>query len=67
MSTASKELVNWPARFLIRNLITAARGLRSSPVTEQPAIRRLRQAGLPGRWRLRDACGLSRLNDVLTP
>ncbi len=36
VSTASKELVNWPARSLIRNLIVAARWPRS--------IRRLRAA-----------------------
>jgi len=36
-----------------------------SPATEQPGIRGLR-IGLPARqWRLRDACGLSRLNDFL--
>jgi hypothetical protein len=36
-----------------------------SPATEQPGIRGLRM-GLPARqWRLRDACGLSRLNDFL--
>jgi len=35
------------------------------PATEQPGIRGLR-TGLPARrWRLRDACGLSRLNDFL--
>ena len=35
------------------------------PATEQPGIRGLR-TGLPARqWRLRDACGLSRLNDLL--
>ena len=34
-------------------------------MTEQPGIRGLR-IGLPARqWRLRDACGLSRLNDLL--
>ena len=37
----------------------------SSPATERPGIRRLR-IGLPARQRrLRDACGLSRLNDFL--
>jgi hypothetical protein len=36
-----------------------------SPATEQPGIRGLR-IGLPARqWRLRDACGLTRLNDFL--
>ena len=36
-----------------------------SPATGQPGIRGLR-IGLPARqWRLRDACGLSRLNDFL--
>ena len=49
---------------------SAASGPRSgnlegprSPATEQPGIRGLR-TGLPApRWRLRNACGLSRLND----
>jgi hypothetical protein len=35
------------------------------PATEQPGIRALK-IGLPARqWRLRDTCGLSRLNDFL--
>lgn len=36
VNTASRELVNWPARSLIRNLTVAARWLRS--------IRKLRAA-----------------------
>jgi hypothetical protein len=40
-------------------------GRSCSPATEQPGIRRLR-IGLPARqWRLRDACRMSRLNDLL--
>jgi hypothetical protein len=47
------------------NADTAPVGLPHSPATEQPGIRRLR-IGLPARqWRLRDACGLSCLNDFL--
>ena len=38
-----------------------------NPATEQRGIRELR-IGLPARqWRLRDACGLSRLNDLPAP
>jgi hypothetical protein len=36
-----------------------------SPATEQPGIRRLRTGAPARRWRLRDACGLSRLNNLL--
>jgi hypothetical protein len=38
----------------------------SSPATEQPGIRGLRIGLATRQWRLRDACGLSRLNDFLT-
>jgi hypothetical protein len=37
----------------------------SAPATEQPGIRRLRISLPAQQWRLRDACGLSRLNDLL--
>ena len=36
-----------------------------SPATEQPGIRGLRTGPPARQWRLRDACGLSRLNDFL--
>jgi hypothetical protein len=61
VNTASKELVNWPARSLIRNLAEAARRprsirtLRAACVVHAPSG----LAVMPARWARRVSCSMT--------
>ena len=61
VNTASKELVNWPARSLIRNLTVVARRprsiskLRAACVVHEPSG----LAVMPARWTRRVPCSIT--------